>query len=276
MNFEKQYYENASFWDNHMLEDEANKKRIEFTTDFIPNDVNTLIDVGCGNGVFVNYLKKTKPSIKLMATDRSEMALQFVKTDKAINDIVNIDIPSNSYDCVSCLEVIEHLPNSIYKTALGELSRLSKKYVIISVPYAEDLEEAYNQCPSCKTIFNRDLHLRNFKENDMEILLDDFGYKCVKINLLGESKHYKGHFTFRKIFYKNQFRQWQSPICPICGYEESAEKESNYFHKIATNTKQQISLKQKIVSTVGFLPKLLWPKVTKHYWIIGLYEKNIS
>ncbi len=54
--FEKKYYEDESFWSDGMVTDESNIKRIKSTIELIPKDVKSLLDVGCGNGVFLNAL----------------------------------------------------------------------------------------------------------------------------------------------------------------------------------------------------------------------------
>lgn len=266
--FEKQYYESAEFWEGDKLQDPANQLRIKFTSDYIPSNVTSIADIGCGNGVFVNYLKENKPHLDIVAVDRSLTALKFVKTNKieaAINDIPLNDI---SYDCVSCLEVLEHLPVPIYKQSLKELSRISKKYVIISVPFEEEIEANHNQCPSCKTIFNYDLHMRRYDADIIENLMNEFGFRCEKMDKLGEMINFKGHYTFRKIFYKNQFRQWRSPICPVCGYSKRNEE-------VSSNNVENSSSKpeRSLISYFSVLPKLFWPKEKKYYWIIALYKK---
>src|SRR5882762_8600681 len=118
--FEKEYYESESFWEGEMVQDAANQERIRFTSDFIPRDVKSLADIGCGNGVFVNQLKVTKPALELMAIDRSLAALKYVKTEKKQGDISDIPLRDRSVDCATCLEVIEHLPVAVYENALNE------------------------------------------------------------------------------------------------------------------------------------------------------------
>lgn len=269
-NFEKQYYEDDRFWSGNMLQDDANRKRIEFTYDNIPKDVKSLLDVGCGNGVFVNYVTKLNDQIKILAIDRSEAAIRYVETEKQIGEIDNLPIENKSFDCVTCLEVIEHLPVTIYKNSLAELARVSSKYILITVPFDERIEESYNQCPSCKSIFNFELHLRKFTEQTMLELFDEFGFSCKKTETFGGGIVYKGHFEFRKLFYKEQFKKWNSPICPICGYSENVNVES----VMPTPHNSNKNNERKFISYLTSLPKLLWPKVYKPYWIMGLYERN--
>lgn len=266
--FEKEYYESATFWEGEMLQDPANRQRIEFTAGYVPQEVRSLADIGCGNGVFVNHLKKIQPSLKLMAIDRSATALKYVETEKLQGSIFSIPLDDASYDCVTCLEVIEHLPVSVFKHSLKELARVSSNYIIISVPFEEDLELNHNQCPACKTIFNQDLHMRSFSKATIETLLEEFGYRCLKTDTLGEMVTYKGHYQFRKLFYHEQFRQWKSPICPLCGFE------AVHDHKQAGNgDTHPAPQRRSIVSYFTALPKMFWPKVKKDYWIIGLYQR---
>jgi SAM-dependent methyltransferase len=270
--FEKEYYESDRFWEGDAIQDQNNINRIQETAGMIPSDAVSLVDIGCGNGVFVNYLQKEKPGLKLMAVDRSTTALKFVRTDKMEGDIADIHLDDRSFDCVSCLEVIEHLPIGIFKKALSELTRISKKYVIISVPYAEDLEKNHTQCPSCKSIFNADLHLRNFSDERMKHLLEENGFEMIGVKKAGEQRFYKGHARFAKSFYPNHFRTWNSPICPICGYKSGTPETVAQTETVPAN--RSAPARRSLVSYFTVIPKLFWPKETKYYWIIALYKRK--
>ncbi len=107
MSFEKEYYESPEFWADGMITDNSNRIRVNETIDMIPADVHSLLDVGCGYGVFPNSLSKIRAAIKVTATDRSREALKCVHTEKFESDISNIPVESGSFDCVTCLQVIE-------------------------------------------------------------------------------------------------------------------------------------------------------------------------
>ena len=268
MDFEKQYYEADSFWKEGMVNDESNRKRIINTANLIPTSVNTLADIGCGNGVFLNHLKIEKPNIDSIGIDRSERALSYVNAKKKIADINDLPFGESEFDCVTCLQVMEHLPTTIYKKSLEELCRISKKYVIISVPYNENLEEGYTKCPQCLTLFNSDLHFRKYLKSDIESLLTEFNFKCLRYETMGESENFLGHAKFLKTFYPNQLHKWNSPICPLCGFSETPIKSTPSPDKIVMKPRRSL------VSYFTAIPKLFWPKVKKDYWIIALYEKN--
>ena len=268
--FEKEYYESETFWEGEMLQDPANQLRIRETAAIIPSDVVTLADIGCGNGVFVNYLAENHKHIQPTGVDRSETALKYVKVNKVEGDIAQLPLEDNSFDCVTCLEVIEHLPVTVYNQALRELTRIARNHIIISVPYNEKLELNYTRCPSCKTIFNKDIHLRNFNDEKMQNLLTEFGFKCAHTQKLIKVEKFVGHDLYRKLFYPEQLLVWNSPICPICGYVEHSQKGGQTGQVAEINGTPP---PRKLISYLTGLPKLIWPKKTYYYWILARYEK---
>lgn len=270
--FEKLYYDAPRFWEEGVLEDEFNLSRINQTIDLIPGDTESLLDAGCGNGIFLNSLALKKPHIKSFGFDRSEEALKYVKVPHSVGDMDKLNFDSQSFDCVTSLEVIEHLPIEVYKNALSEMARVAKKHIIISVPYNENLEENSNQCPSCKTIFNADLHMRSFDLETFRALFNSLGFTCKKHLLAGEVKTYKFHYSYRRLFYPSQFRAWRSPVCPICGFMDNFNKreESVSASPVAANNGSTKSLR----STIFALPKKLWPKEVRYTWVLGLFERT--
>lgn len=270
--FEKEYYEADHFWEGQAIQDENNIKRFRLTESMVPATAKSLADIGCGNGIFLSLMQERRPSVELLGVDRSEKALSFVKCNKVIGDVSSIPVPDKSYDCITCLEVIEHLPVTVFENALQELTRVSKEYVLISVPFSEILEENYTKCPRCKTSFNADLHLRSFSKEDMTGLLTKYGFKAERIEMAGERINFKGHYKFRKMFYPEQFQQWRSPICPICGYKETMSTPGDHSGGGETVTNNKPS--RSILSYFTSLPKQLWPKEKKYFWILGLYKRE--
>lgn len=271
--FEKEYYEDEGFWEGDMVQDAANMKRMEVTAVMIKDDVRNLADIGCGNGVFINYLSQNKPAIKLTGVDRSAAALKYVNAEKIEASIENLPSENKSFDCVSCLEVIEHLPEGIYQKALDELVRISKKYIIISVPNSEILEDSYNKCPSCKSIFNYEMHLRSFNEKILKQLLESRNYNCTEIKTTGRGVSYWGHKEYIKLFYPEQTFKWRSPICPICGFK-SKHKIKEALIPTINPSQSSRSNSRKLISYLSAIPKIFWPKISNDYWIIAHYERN--
>lgn len=165
------------------------------------------------------------------------------------------------------------MPVKVYELGLNEITRIGKKYVIISVPYKEVLEHSHNKCPNCTSIFNYELHLRSFDEVKIKHLLLSRGFKCVDYCTTGKGVAYRGHRAFQKMFYPEQVLKWNSPICPICGYSEIKVKTANQLVQNDPIGIQKLK-KRKLISFLSYLPKLFWPKISKDYWIIALYERK--
>ncbi len=149
---------------------------VKYISEMIPHDVKTIIDVGCGNGLITNALDS---KYSILGVDRSRAALDYVKTEKLLAECDNIPVANDSYDLALSSEVLEHLPEEIYNSTTKELSRISKKYILISVPNDESIHKGMICCPNCKYEYHRNLHMRSFKEETLEMSFPDF----VKIDV---------------------------------------------------------------------------------------------
>ncbi|MFA6888191.1 MAG: class I SAM-dependent methyltransferase [Candidatus Woesearchaeota archaeon] len=148
-----------------------------------PNSVNTVLDVGCGDGYLSYYLQKKKPSLMYYGIDKSIIRLKrisqkvpFVK--KALADITCIPLKSNSIDLVICSEVLEHISN--YHKALTELLRVTKKYLIITIPNNQELTQII--CPHCQKKHYLSGHLHKFTKQSINTDLNQFS--SAKITLI--------------------------------------------------------------------------------------------
>jgi SAM-dependent methyltransferase len=271
--FEQKYYENEAFWTEEALSDPFNKIRVQDTVAFIPATVKTLLDVGCGNGIFTNYLAEQKKELQITGVDRSAEALKYIKTDKLQGDIAAIPVADRSYDCSTCLEVIEHLPVPTFQKALSELARVSDKYIIISVPYKEEQGFGATECPNCHTIFNREMHLNRFDDERMQRLFDGKGFRFVKSVTTVNYRPLVGHKIAEKLrLARHNIKEFTSPICPVCGYEKP-QFVTAHEQKINSNRAQQQSLKEKLAGWVRRnWPR--WPNKIPGFWIIALYERE--
>jgi 2-polyprenyl-3-methyl-5-hydroxy-6-metoxy-1,4-benzoquinol methylase len=106
-------------------------KTIKFT------QIDSVLDVGCGEGFTMNRMKKAKIGKTREGIEYFETPIAIAKEmypDLKIKqgDIYDLPYKANSFDLVVCTEVMEHLENP--KKALRELVRVSRKYILISVP----------------------------------------------------------------------------------------------------------------------------------------------
>lgn len=268
--FEQKYYESEEFWKAGMIEDEANTRRLNTSIELVPAGTKTLADIGCGNGVFAWMLQQQKPEIDSLSVDRSETAVKYVRTKSKVGDIVALPFEDKTFDCVTCFQVLEHIPYPVYDTVLNELSRISKKNVIISVPYQEDTENDITKCPACHATFNIELHLRNYFDRDIQELFSKFGFRCIKQQLVEKkNKVYFGvdwYIRFRSGHLRNKGK-FRSPLCPVCGFENPS------FSLAGSDTTKNNSTAESSSGIKGLLKKI-WPsKYRTGRWVIGVYER---
>ena len=98
---------------------------------------DSILDVGAGEGFVLEALRTSKIAKKLEGIEYMDEAIKLGKKlhpDVTIKkgDIYKLPYKADSFDLVICTEVLEHLEDP--KAALGELKRVSKKYLILSVP----------------------------------------------------------------------------------------------------------------------------------------------
>lgn len=215
-NFERKYYEQPELWNKDFLAMPAERERIFQTIALIPADVRTILDVGCGNGAFLNSLPNVYQAVGL---DSSQEALKHVKTKTIHGDITALPFEPATFDLVTCLEVLEHLPSGVFEKALFELQRVSKKYIIISVPNDEDLDYHLVICPRCRCWYNPNRHVRSFNSEKLKDLFEQFVLTELKEIGPLESRPQYNRFLYAA------YRLWRntSPpntaVCPQCGYQ---------------------------------------------------------
>lgn len=90
----------------------------------------SILDVGSGAGQILGHLlKRTHPETRLVAFDLSHQMLRRARTRLASDrpsyvtgDLTQLPFADNSFDCITCGWVIEHLPDP--RPGLRELSRV--------------------------------------------------------------------------------------------------------------------------------------------------------
>ncbi len=257
-----QYYEDGVDWTYRGERLRREMDRILSTMEFIPDGVDTILDAGCGNGIFVNNLPPGKYS-RVVGLDRSERALSSVKTEKVAGDISSLPFPDGSFDMVASLEVLEHLSGREYESAVRELLRVSKKYILISVPNGENLSDSSVRCPGCLSLFNSNHHLRRFTESSLSAAFG--GCRVVRMGSIGKVKRIRETPLYNSIrIAQRNFRKNSSRVnaaCPLCG------------EKICESSGTAGILPAFFYSMFGLLI-LFFPARKRRKWIVALFEKG--
>ncbi len=106
----------------------------------------SLLEIGIGDGVFSSYIKNnTNITYKSCDIDPD------MKPD-ILSSIDDISVTDESFDIVCAFQVLEHLPYEKFVYSLNEMSRISKKYIILSLPFYGKLVTFGLKIPGIKKI----------------------------------------------------------------------------------------------------------------------------
>lgn len=105
-------------------------QRFESIIENIPEDVETILDVGARDNQFKGMLENK--GYRAAAVDIAPHDADVLKAN-----VVCLPFKDDAFDLITAQEVLEHLDKEELALALRELERVTKKYIIISVPNEE-------------------------------------------------------------------------------------------------------------------------------------------
>ena len=90
-------------------------------------NIKKVLEVGIGNMTLTNYLRQHDLDVTTC-----DYGID-LKPDY-VADIRNLPMGNNEFDASLAFEILEHIPFSDFEKGLNQLARVSRNYVIISVP----------------------------------------------------------------------------------------------------------------------------------------------
>ena len=180
INWDKYYQEEASIKRFVPEEDPNEDHRVTFALSLLPGKISSVLDVGCGEGYLCSRFKK-KGINTIAGIDISKKRIKYAKKrfkeiEFKIGNLYDLLFNDNSYDLVSLVEVLEHAEN--IDKALNEVKRISKEYVLITVPSKQKIEEKL--CSHCLKTFYPDGHLNSFSKDSLTNICKKNKLKVLK------------------------------------------------------------------------------------------------
>jgi 2-polyprenyl-3-methyl-5-hydroxy-6-metoxy-1,4-benzoquinol methylase len=143
--------------------------RVSYVADLLRPGGDSL-DVGVGAGQFLNVLARSGKFRSVVGVDKTKYK-KYTELEPNIStlrgNIADLQFEDNSFDVVTCMEVLEHIPSEVFLTGLAELRRVCRGQLIISVPYRE-------REPISK------FHVRRFEAADILELFPDASYTLLE------------------------------------------------------------------------------------------------
>lgn len=246
--FYRAFYEKASIAE----EDVAAEERTPTTIAMIPHDVSSVLDVGCGDG---SLLRSVDAANCKVGVDISFTALSLATSGyRVLASSEILPFRENEFDLVMSTEVLEHLPAGGFEASCSEIQRVAKRYVLISVPFHEDLARKQARCSRCGHVYHIHLHLRSFDLSSLERVFPSYQLKEYRFSGSLEKTYPSWLLAIRR----NYGHRWEwdkAALCPQCGHKEGQPPRRSIL-SIAT-------------SLAGILVGKRYPK-----WISALYEEK--
>ncbi|MCD6429152.1 class I SAM-dependent methyltransferase [bacterium] len=156
-------------------------QRLKLYYDFFLRYINgSILDAGCGSGLMLKFSKNVFGTDKTKEKIRGPIKERFV-----ISDLENIPFKDNTFECVFCRFVLEHLK-------LKEIDKTIKEFYRILRPDGKIFIEFDNH----KTVLDNFVgHLGEVTPDYMENLLSKSGFKLVRLFPSQLIKNFK-HFNF--------------------------------------------------------------------------------
>jgi hypothetical protein len=192
--------------------------------DFFPEDIRSALDVGCGDGKITHTLA-SGVGVPFVGLDSSVEALSRCRFRTVVGDATGLPFQGGEFEFVMTNDMLEHLPEDLEAQAWRELFRVAEKWVMVSVPFREELLDATAQCHSCGAKYHVNWHMRSY---DIHQLLSraQGGWRPVAIVLSGEpwSPMHPLETRFRRGVL-GEWSGWAETMCPKCGASGSSAKE---------------------------------------------------
>lgn len=266
MSHGQDYYANygnltiAEYVEQHIRNSDTEMARIRRTVDLVPENATTLLDVGAGHGVFLEELMAARgiAGVGIEITPAKVDYAQSRGIDMHLGDASALAFPDGQFDVVISCEVLEHLPYGTYEAAIREFSRVSREWIIITVPFNEN--RRFVRCPYCNAHVNPDYHFRSFSEQSMQNLMP--GFRLHQTLKLGWR---------RRSTLVEWGRQFIEPwprflICPSCRFQTEPVEGKGISE--GSGHRQISSLARRTASLI--------PAFGKPVWLVGVFRKEAN
>jgi hypothetical protein len=165
-------------------ESEREQARIAALFELMPDGGETALDVGARDG-FVSLLL-TDRFHKVCALDLVRPNLEHRSVECVQGDICGLDFPDNAFDLVLCAEVLEHIPPDRLGRACAELARVTRRRLLVGVPYDQDIRLGRTLCRACGRRNPPWGHVNVFDERRLERLFPEL--RVERIGYVGETR----------------------------------------------------------------------------------------
>lgn len=148
---------------------------------FKKSDPQSLLDVGCGEGVLIHEWAKHLDSKRVVGIDLEEESIQAGWAQRQAPNLEyiimraeNLPFADNEFDVATAIEVLEHVPDPEH--TVSEMARVAKRFVLVSVP-REPIWRITNVARGAyvSSLGNTPGHINHWSTNSFKKMLSKYG-----------------------------------------------------------------------------------------------------
>jgi SAM-dependent methyltransferase len=241
---------------------ESERKRIADLMRLLPGSLDSVLDVGARDGFISKLLARHFPNVTALDLEEPRIDDERIRCVKG--DVTGLNFPDAYFDLVFCAEVIEHMPGRSLDRACGELSRVAREYLLIGVPYKQDLRVGRLTCQACGKKNPPWGHVNSFDEDSLKELFPEF--EVDGLSFVGEVDAWTNPFsTFLMDLAGNPYGSYsQEELCVYCGAKFRSPPERNLSQKALTKIACYLNAAQKAF------------RMPRPNWIHVLFKKRLA
>ena len=161
----------------------SEQARVSDLVNLLPAGGGSVLDIGARDGfisrILVNHFSW------VTALDLEEPSIEHERIRCVKGDITALSFADASFNLVFCAEVLEHIPPHLLDAACRELARVAKEFVLIGVPYKQDIRVGRTTCGQCGKVSPPWGHVNSFDDERLTGLFP--GMSVVKQSFVGET-----------------------------------------------------------------------------------------
>jgi SAM-dependent methyltransferase len=192
-------------------------------------DVNKVLEIGARHGVVTRLLAGIYDEVT--ALDLSRPPFHIDKVTTVQGDVQKLQFPDNSFDCVVCTEVLEHVPD--FAAGAKEITRVSNSQILIGVPYRQDTRVGRTSCVHCRKISPPFGHINTFDEKKIERLFAGAQISSIEyVSITRERTNFLS--TWLQDFARNPYGTYdQEEPCIHCGGKLERPTNRSFIRRLA-------------------------------------------
>jgi SAM-dependent methyltransferase len=248
------------------LEQPDGRRKAHLISALIPSGCESILDVGGGTGWLTLGLRHR---FHVVTLDMSMPSLLVGSDERVVGDASRLPFGDAAFDIVLSSEMLEHLPPGVFDNARRELARVARRFLIVTVPYREDLAARLVWCRVCRHVFHADQHLQAFDERALARLFPGWTLaEWLVFGVLDEAAGVSPGFMRARL--RASPPRWpaqEGSICPRCGATGSPSALDSNVIKPPTRALPLRVLRRLLPAPAPVVPS----SAGRPYWIAGTY-----